>query len=89
MNYVMYRKDERDFTYKKQMGSRDVLHRWPDAGADAFHGSVLLRDSRPAGLTGAGMEMGAHLRRDGVALRLAIYDLSVDEAAHNVVDGAD
>ena len=85
----MYKKDERDFTYKKQMGGRDVLHRRPDAGADAFHGSVLLRDPRSAGLAGARMEMGAHLWRYGVALRLAILGLPVDEAAHDVVDGAD
>ncbi len=85
----MYKKDERDFTYKKQMGGLDVLHRRADVSVDALHGRVLLRDPRSAGFAGAGVEVGAHLRRDGVALRLAILGLPVDETAHDVVDGAD
>ena len=71
------------------MGSRDVFHRRADAGADAFHGCILLCDPRSAGLAGAGVEVGAHLWRDGVALCLAILGLSVDEASHDVVDGVD
>ena len=66
-----------------------MFHRRADAGADALHGCILLRDPRSAGLAGAGVEMGAHLWRDGVALRLAIPDLPVDETPHDVVDGAD
>ncbi len=71
------------------MGSRDVFHRRADAGADAFHGCILLCDPRSAGLAGAGVEVGAHLWRDGVALCLAILGLSVDETPHDVVDGVD
>ena len=66
-----------------------MFHRRADAGADALHGCILLRDPRSAGLAGAGVEMGAHLWRDGVALRLAIPDLPVDETPHDVVDGVD
>ena len=66
-----------------------VFHRRPDAGADAFHSCVFLRDPRRTGLAGAGLEMGTHLRRDSVALRLAVYGLPMDETSHHVVDGTD
>ena len=38
---------------------------------------------------GAGVEVGAHLWRNGVAILLAIHDLPLDEAPHDVVGRAD
>ena len=70
------------------MDGRCLLRHRSDAGADAFYGRVLL-DPQPAGHAGTGLEVGTHLRRDGVALLLAVCLLPVDEAPHHVVDGTD
>ena len=47
------------------------------------------RHPRPVGPAGAGVEVGAHLWRNGVAILLAIHDLPLDEAPHDVVGRAD